>query len=113
MAQRAQPLRHFVQTRVFEKTAISAGLGERELIALEEELRDDPYAGATVSETGGARKVRVALAGRGKSGGARVLYFYNEPRDTIYFLLAYPKNVQPNLTRDQKKLLRMLVVSLE
>ena len=34
----------------------------------------------TVVETGGVRKIRWALAGRGKRGGARVIYFYHEER---------------------------------
>ena len=49
----------------------------------------------------------------GKSGGARVAYLYVQARETIYLLLAFPKNVQANLTADQKKALRKLVAKLK
>ncbi len=106
------PLRHFIQTSTFARVAASAGIGEDEILTLEAELREDPRRGQVVAQTGGSRKIRVALPGGGKSGGARVLYFYNEAVDTVYFLLAYPKNVQGNLTARQKKIVRDLVARL-
>jgi hypothetical protein len=106
-------MRHFVQTSTFARIAASAGVNEDEILELEAELRENPRRGALVAHTGGSRKIRVALTGGGKRGGARVLYFYSESRDTIYFLLAYPKNVQGNLTPGQRKLLRDLVARLE
>lgn len=36
-----------------------------------------PEAGGVVADTGGVRKVRWGLAGRGKRGGARVIYYYH------------------------------------
>jgi hypothetical protein len=64
-------------------------------------------------DTGSVRKVRVTTGGGGKSGGARVVYLYVQARETIYLLLAFPKNVQANLTADQKKALRKLVAKLK
>lgn len=106
------PLRHFVWTKVFERTA--AGLfDDAEMLALEAALRANPLAGPTEDHAGGVRKMRAAVAGRGKRGGARVIYFYAGERDTVYWLLAFPKNVQGTLTAEQKRLLRDLVRRLE
>jgi hypothetical protein len=106
------PLRSFVQTTVFTKTAEAVGLGDDQLLSLEAVLRENPEAGATVGGTGGARKIRVALPGGGKRGGARVMYYYVGQDDTIYFLLAYGKNVQDDLAEEQKKALKSIVAAL-
>ena len=64
--------------------------------------------GEVIEGTGGARKMRIALGGRGKSGGARVIYVDVLEREHLYLLFAYPKNVQENLTAEQKKMLRKI-----
>ena len=45
-----------------------------------EMLARDPECGEIMRGTGGVRKVRVALAGRGKSGGARVIYYFHSEK---------------------------------
>ena len=40
-------------------------------------LASDPERGEIMQGTGGVRKVRVAVGGRGKSGGARVIYYFH------------------------------------
>ena len=69
----------------------------------------DPEAGDVIQGTGGARKVRIPLEGRGKSGGGRVIYVDVVIREQIYLLMAYPKNVQTDLSQDQKKMMRKLI----
>lgn len=73
----------------------------------------NPEAGEIVPETGGVRKVRWALAGRGKRGGARVIYYYHSERLPVFLLAAYGKNEKANLTRGErntmKRLIRLLV----
>ena len=49
------------------------------------------------------------LEGRGKSGGARVICYWMTDNDQLYMLLAYPKNVQDNLTDAQLKALKKIV----
>ncbi len=70
---------------------------------------ENPELGDVIQDTGGARKIRIPLENRGKSGGARVIYVDVVIRERIYLLLAYPKNVQSNLTPEQKKMVRKLV----
>lgn len=49
----------------------------------------------------GLRKIRRPLAGRGKSGGARVIYYYISSDATIYLVFAYAKNRQSDLDKTQ------------
>jgi hypothetical protein len=53
--------------------------------------------------TGGLRKLRVGLPGRGKRGSARVIYYWWAAEDRFYLLMAYTKNAQSELTADQRK----------
>ena len=73
------------------------------------ELHENPYAGDLVPGTGGVRKLRAAVAGRGKRGSARVLYYYVDSRLTVYFLLAYAKNETRDLSPAGKQRLHQLV----
>lgn len=54
-------------------------------------LAADPEAGRVIEGTGGVRKLRWGLAGRGKRGGARVVYYYHSQRLPLFLLTAYPK----------------------
>ena len=102
----------FVYTPLFERSARGL-LDDESMRQAELELLRDPRAGATVAGTGGIRKLRVALPGRGKRGSARVSYLYLEVRARVYFLLAYAKADQVDLTAADKKALRMMVTELE
>jgi hypothetical protein len=102
----------FVYTPLFD--AAAADLVDDEAMRhVELSLLAEPRAGAVVAGTDGIRKLRAPLPGRGKRGGARVLYLYIEVRGRIYFLLAYAKNEQFNLSPAQKKALRDMVKYLE
>lgn len=101
--------RSFVLTPGFEKSWADMNLGDDELRLLQDLLIENPEAGDVIQGTGGARKVRIPLEGRGKSGGGRVIYVDVVIRKRIYLLMAYPKNVQADLTPEQKKLVRKLV----
>lgn len=88
-------------------------LDDATLQTLQATLIEQPEAGALVVGTGGVRKVRVALPGRGKSGSARVIYLYRAARGRIYLLLGYQKNVQESLAASEKQTLKHWVTILE
>lgn len=88
------------------------GLQDTDLVTLEEILLKNPQIGDVIEGTGGARKMRIQLEGRGKSGGGRVIYLDVFEQEHLYLLFAYPKNVQENLTPDQKKSIRKLIESI-
>jgi len=56
----------------------------------------NPEAGDLIRGSGGCRKVRWSTAGKGKSGGARVIYFHSE-EGTIWLLIVYKKAKFDNL----------------
>lgn len=72
-------------------------------------LAANPEAGDVIPGTGGLRKVRVALSGRGKRGGARVIYYYHGATIPLYALAVYAKNEKSDLTPDEKKALTALL----
>ena len=77
-------------------------LGKAGFDDLLEFLARRPKAGRLIQGTGGLRKVRFARPGKGKSGGARVIYYYHNDTKPILLLLVYAKAVQDNLTDAQK-----------
>ena len=69
----------------------------------------NPEAGEIVPETGGVRKIRCALEGMGKRGGARVIYYYHNARLPVFLLSAYAKNRKANLSKAERKAMKRLV----
>ncbi len=106
------PSLEFVYLHLFERTRKRV-FTDDEMKELEDTLLENPEDGDLMAGTGGVRKSRAAHDGRGKSGSGRVAYLYMKTRMTIYFLLAFPKNVQGNLTADQKKAVRGLVADIK
>ena len=84
-------------------------LSEEDFRLLQVSLLLKPDQGKVIPGGGGLRKMRWALPGRGKSGGARVIYFWFVARSMIFLLAMYAKNEQEDLTADQLKLLRKTV----
>ena len=70
------------------------------------ELAANPEKGPVVKGSGGLRKARMALPGRGKSGGARVLYLWFPRHDTIVFYLVYTKGDMENVPPAQMKAIK-------
>lgn len=105
--------REFVYTELFRRCWKAMGLSDEDLKALEEILLTNPKLGDVIEGTGGARKIRIQMENRGKSGGARVIYVDVFEKEKLYFLLAYPKNVQDDLTPEQRKQVRKLVEAIK
>ena len=72
----------------------------------------NPLAGDLIPGTGGVRKLRWALAGRGKSGGARVIYFHHDPEMPLFALAAYAKNERADLSQQDRNDFRRLTAGL-
>ncbi len=106
------PCLEFVFLPSFERSAAGL-LRDEDIRELELTLLENPREGALVASTGGVRKVRLRLPGRGKSGSTRVIYLYVEKRQKIYLLLCYPKNEQETLTPEQSRRIRQLVANLQ
>jgi hypothetical protein len=55
------------------------------------------------------RKVRWALAGKGKRGGARVIYYHHSESLPVFLVAAYAKNEKANLSRAERNAMKRLV----
>ncbi len=89
-----------IETSIFTRQ-IGALLSDDEYRDFQSRIAANPEFGALIRGGGGIRKVRVAVGARGKSGGARVIYYWAMRKDVIVLLYAYPKNVAANLTAKQ------------
>ena len=98
----------FIETSFFTKQ-IKELLTDDEYRTLQEELIIQPDKGDLIRHGGGIRKIRHGQQSKGKSGGIRAIYYWIDSENTIFFLLAYPKSSQDNLTDQQTAILRKLV----
>lgn len=86
--------------------ALLSTSGRAELVSF---VAAKPDAGAIIPETGGVRKLRWALPGRGKSGGARVIYYFHSDRMPVFLLAMYGKNEKANLDQAERNAMRMRI----
>ena len=98
----------FIETPIFTRVLLEL-LDDEEYRALQMALLQRPDLGPIIPRSGGLRKARWSLAGRGKRGGLRVIYFWDEASETFYLLYLYPKNEQEDLTVRQLRVLARLV----
>ena len=99
-----------LETTVFTKI-VQVLMPDDEYRLLQNHLIEFPEAGDLIKGSGGLRKIRWKLEGRGKRGGVRVIYYWAVTDDQIFMLFAYAKNEQEDLTKDQLSVLKKLVES--
>lgn len=95
----------FVETKLFTRL-VQECLSDDEYSALQRALIADPEAGAVIPGSGGVRKLRWGIGGRGKRGGIRVIYFLRTRQGQIWMLTLYPKNVVENIPAHVLKQIR-------
>ena len=86
-----------IEDRGFTKAALDI-LGEDEIFKLKYFLTEQPQKGDLIPHSGGLRKLRWAAMGKGKRGGARVIYYYIIDPKTIRLMDIYSKNKQENIS---------------
>jgi hypothetical protein len=82
---------------------------ESERVKLVAFLAANPMAGDLIAETGGVRKLRCALPGKGKRGGARVIYYFHSEQIPVFLLAAYGKNEKANLSKAERNAIAKLI----
>jgi hypothetical protein len=90
---------------------ISKDLSDEQQAELEEYVAHNPDAGKLIPGSGGLRKLRWSLRGRGKRGGLRVIYYYRVA-DLIFFIHCYRKSERDDMTADELKTLKKLLEDL-
>ena len=68
----------------------------------------NPTAGDLIPGTGGVRKLRWGLQGRGKRGGARIIYYFHSDEMPLFALTAFAKNERADLSQEDRNALRRL-----
>jgi hypothetical protein len=97
-----------VETPIFTRL-IKELMTDDEYRRLQEALIQRPDIGQIIQSSGGLRKVRWSLDGRGKSGGIRVIYYWVVDDEHIRMIYTYAKGKQDNLTQAQLKALRQII----
>ena len=101
-----------IATRSYDRRAARLLSGAERALA-EATIAARPKAWPVIPGTGGARKARVARGGRGKTGGARVIYFVLTGTGALYLLDIYAKSAKENLTGAEKRDIRRLIAAIE
>jgi hypothetical protein len=101
-----------VELSSFSKRAAKI-LDKEEVDALRAYLLQHPDKGDVIPGTGGVRKLRWAASGRGKRGGARVIYFYHVVGTKIYLMACYTKNEQDDIRPEVKKQMTAFVTQIK
>lgn len=100
-----------VETPEFQ-SATRKLMSDNERAVLVVYLAYNPKSGDLIPGTGGVRKLRWGLEGRGKRGGARVVYYYHDAAMPLFALTAYAKNEQANLSPQDRNDFRQLTALL-
>jgi len=99
------------ETREFaRKAAVLFAQAEKEALIFY--LACHPESGDVIRDTGGLRKLRWQSGGKGKRGGARVIYYVHSDKMPLYLLTAYGKGEKADLNPAQRRELSKLVVLL-
>jgi hypothetical protein len=83
-----------------------------ERTAIVDRLAADPACGVVVPGSGGIRKVRFGFGGRGKSGGARIIYLFGGEDLPVFLLAAFAKNEKADLSASQRNALSRIVTDM-
>ena len=102
----------FIETSTFAKQ-LPSHLDDDNYAALQAFLAVHPDAGNVIRGTGGIRKIRWAMPGRGKRGGSRVIYYWLAEHDYISLLTVYAKGVKDDLTAAEREAWRKAVKAID
>lgn len=93
-------------------SAAKACMTDQERADLIDHLANHPRSGDLIQGTGGVRKLRWGLAGRGKRGGARVIYYFHSERMPLFALTVFAKSEQADISQADRNAFKRLTDQL-
>ena len=97
------------ETTAFAAAAKKAGLTADEREAVIDYLSDNPKAGDLIPGAGGARKLRWAVEGKGKSGGYRVITYFADASIPVFLISVYAKSQKTDLSGAERTTIRRII----
>ena len=107
--------RSFIEVPTFTAKWRELGLTDEDLRELQKVLLQNPKKGDSIVGTGGLRKIRIPMEnrGKGKPGGARILYVDVEIKELIYLINVYSKDEKDDLSEEEKKAFKAVIKFLK
>lgn len=102
----------FVELESFTNEVLSVA-DEETLLQFESELIANPERGDLIQHSGGLRKARMKLPGRGKSSGARVIYLWLPATRRFILFMLYTKATQTDIPKPVLARLRVAVEAIK
>ncbi len=97
-----------IETSIFTRL-IRELMDDDNYAELQQTLVQKPNVGNLIPGSGGLRKVRWKIEGKGKRGGVRIIYYWQTVDDQIWMLYGYAKASKNDLTKDQLKTLSNII----
>jgi hypothetical protein len=101
-----------IETEIYLRDAKAAGLSDDERQRIVDFIAANADAGREIPGTGGARKVRFAGKGKGKSGGYRIITFYTGKDIPVFLLNVFAKNEKADLSQKERNELKAVLGQL-
>ena len=108
----SHPVQTVVETESYLRDAKATGLLDDERMTIVNFIAATPDAGSEIRGTGGARKVRFAGKGKGKSGGFRVITFYSGEDIPVFLLNVFAKNEKTDLSQAERNELKSVLAAI-
>ena len=105
--------RMFIELTPFVKAWEAMNMDDSDLRRLESLILSNPEGGDIIQGSGGARKIRFQAQGKGKRGGARVIYVDFFRSERVYLITAYPKSEKSNLSPREIGIIKDIITDLE
>jgi len=97
-----------VETSIFTRR-VTELMSDEEYREFQSALVENPELGAIIQGSGGLRKVRWSVSGRGKRGGSRIIYYWATAKNQILMLFIYTKNERDDISSEQLKSLKQIM----
>ena len=94
-----------IETDAYLAAAKDAGMSEQEMTQVVDLIAENPEAGAIMPGCGGARKLRFAKPGKGKSGGYRLITYFAGTDVPVFLITVFGKGEKDSLTQAERNAL--------